>query len=561
MTFLDTLKGRYGNSFLSELTELVERFAPTASRFLEWGSGETTRALCGIASTRADPMVLSIDDQGAYQRSVAASLPLHNFLHFRCLDLQGPSVSQDDQYASYSSYPYLIGLEFDVALIDGRRRGECALTAAQVITEEGVILVHDWRRSRYRPFRALFDTLFEGEQFLVLRPKAAAFERRALSSNKGRRVIVVPARGRRAKTELEITLPFTEAYARRVGADCIVVGEDSVLPPHRLKSEALDVARAYDRTLVVDADVLIRPDSPDVFAMVPEEALGAFPEGAFFPREDACSQLGEIYGLNAQVEPHKYFNSGVLVLSKSNLILLESLLYQIVWGYPQFEQGFLNAQRVALGIPLFPLTSDLNYISDGAIFPRDGRDSFFLHLAGTGKRAYKYTELWQDVSGDRKTFSLRELVPADVRTGLIKQAAEQIQGRLVHILDPTDFCYKSELAKPIFDPSGSIIAYFAPRRTDADDRPSVWGPYITLEEGLWRGQFLNQSGDSFVYDGASLDIVRNIGEEIIVSRMNWPSDGIFEFHLTQTTENIEFRIYRSKSSAEFAYLRLERVSK
>jgi hypothetical protein len=559
-TFLDTLQGRYGDKFAGELVELIERFAPTASRFLEWGSGESTRALCAIASTRPDPMVLSIDSEDAYQRSVAASLPLYNFLHFRCLDLQGPSESQDDQGASYSSYPYLIGLEFDVALIDGRRRSECALTAAQVVAEGGVILVHDWRRARYRNIRALFDTLLEGEQFLVLRPRAASFQRRPRSGAAGRRVVIVPARGARAKSELKITLPFTEAYARQIGADCVVVGENSALPVQRLKSAALDVARSYDRALVIDADVLIRPGSPDVFAIVPEDAFGAFPEGRFFPREDECAQLNELYDCGTRVQPQAYFNSGVMVFSSRNIRLLEALRDEAVWGHPQFEQGFLNAKRIALGVPLFPLTSDFNFMPDGNVFPRDWRYSFFLHHAGSGKRDHPYRELWQDVSGDRRTFAQRKFSSADVRAGLIQQAAEQVMGRLVRILDATDFCYEAALAKPIYDRAESIVAYFPSRQTVANNLPAVWGPDVTLEAGLWRGNFLRQDGDSFVYRGAMMEVVKNIGKEVISPRSHWPANGVFEFRLTETTENVDIRIYRPMAGAEFACLRLERIS-
>ncbi len=372
MTFLDSIKGRYGANFSGELTALIKRFAPTASRFLEWGSGESTKVLCAIAATRRDPMVLSIDHEDSYQRGVAASVPRYPFLHFRRLDLQGPSESQDDQYPSYSSYPFLIGAEFDVALIPGgHHRGECALTAAQIVTEDGVVLVHDWRRSRYRNMRALFDTLFEGEQFLVLRPWAAIRQRRSAPVKEGRKVIVIPARGERAKGELKITLPFAEAYARRIGADCAVVGDNSPLPPQRLKAAALDVAKAYDRALVIDADVLIRPGSPDVFAIVPEDALGAFPEGRFFSRDDYYSQTNELYSLDGRLPSRDYFNSGVMVFSNRNLKLLEALRNEVVWGLPQFEQGFLNAKRVALGIPLFPLTADFNFMPDGEMFPQD----------------------------------------------------------------------------------------------------------------------------------------------------------------------------------------------
>jgi hypothetical protein len=554
---VDPVKERYGGAYLREFREVIENFAPKASRFLEWGSGETTKVLCEIARTRPNPIVLSIDDCDEYQRSVAASLPLYGFLHFRRLDVQGPSLSQEDQYPSYSSYPFFIGMEFDVVFIDGRRRAECALTAAQIVTDEGIVIVHDWRRSRYAVMRALFETLLEGEQFLVLRPKK--LERRVRPQSSERRVVIVPARGRRAANELAITLPYTEAYARSSGADCVVVGQCSELPPQRLKCEAIDVAEAYDRTLLLDGDVLIRPGSPDVFAIVPEASLGALPEGVFFPREDWCRTLNEIYGLGEKLTPKDYFNSGVLVLSRNNLVLLKALKERVVWGYPQFEQGFLNAMRAALDLSLFPLTPDFNYMPNGKVFPNDWRYAFFLHYAGSGKDKYNYQELFEDKTGDRNTFSLRRFMSADVRVGLIQQASEQIQGKTVRIFDATDFFYKKEHAQPIFDHDGGIVAFFPARPDSSQRRLAVFGPYVALEPGRWRAQFKRQDGAGFVYDGAALDVVKDSGAKPIIKRRDWPPDGAIEFCLRERAEKVEFRIYRSAPTAEFSYLRLERL--
>jgi hypothetical protein len=60
MTFLTEIVGRYGSSYSRDFIESVERFAPQASRFLDWGSGETTRLLCEVGLNRADPLVMSM---------------------------------------------------------------------------------------------------------------------------------------------------------------------------------------------------------------------------------------------------------------------------------------------------------------------------------------------------------------------------------------------------------------------------------------------------------------------------------------------------------------------
>src|SRR5690606_14699995 len=113
------------------------------------------------------------------------------------LDLQGPSWNQADQYPSYSSYPFYLKTRFDVAYIDGRRRSECALVASQILREGGIVILHDWRRSRYEPLRALYDTIEEGAQFLVLRPKQTSASVRSPET----RVVLTVAHGARASRE------------------------------------------------------------------------------------------------------------------------------------------------------------------------------------------------------------------------------------------------------------------------------------------------------------------------------------------------------------------------
>jgi hypothetical protein len=78
------------------------------------------------------------------------------------------------------------------------------------------------------------------------------------------------------------------------------------------------------------------------------------PEGACFPREQWCRELEEIYGMERKLTPREYFNTGVLVFSRQNYPLIEDLKDHIIFGHPQFEQGFLNVRRVVREIPFFP---------------------------------------------------------------------------------------------------------------------------------------------------------------------------------------------------------------
>jgi hypothetical protein len=125
------------------------------------------------------------------------------------------------------------------------------------------------------------------------------------------------------------------------------------------------------------------------------------------------------------------------------------------------------------------------------------------------------------------------------------------------MLDPTDFKYCEEHAKPIYNADGAVIVFFRPERNGAERPIAVWGPYISLDIGRWRLQFLKQDGTSFVYHGAALDIVKDGGKVQVMPLREWPRDGTIEFKLKEKAEHVEFRIFCSEPSAELANWRLE----
>src|SRR5215207_445590 len=80
-------------------------------------------------------------------------------------------MSQSDPELAYSTSPLLLGEVFDFIYIGGRRRMECALTSALLAHEETIIVLHDYRRGRYQPIRALFDIVEDGVAFRVMKPR------------------------------------------------------------------------------------------------------------------------------------------------------------------------------------------------------------------------------------------------------------------------------------------------------------------------------------------------------------------------------------------------------
>ena len=72
---------------------------------------------------------------------------------------------------NYATFPLSIEARFDIIFIDGRRRMECAFTAAQLCRADTIVILHDYRRGRYQGVRFLFDIIEDGTQFRVMKLK------------------------------------------------------------------------------------------------------------------------------------------------------------------------------------------------------------------------------------------------------------------------------------------------------------------------------------------------------------------------------------------------------
>jgi hypothetical protein len=113
---------------------------------------------------------------------------------------------------------------------------------------------------------------------------------------------------------VDVTRPFAEDYAARIGADYVLwnAQADGGMRPHRsvleailFSKSALDVfAPRYRRVLWLDADVYVRPGAPSIFSEVTEGAFGLWCEEG---------------RLNADATPphpmyrHGHGNAGVMV--------------------------------------------------------------------------------------------------------------------------------------------------------------------------------------------------------------------------------------------------------
>lgn len=208
-----------------------------------------------------------------------------------------------------------------------------------------------------------------------------------------RRAIVTVACGEAYAEHYGITIPLMERYARRCGADLIVVDERWMrgeATPHLLKWKCNAVFEmGYDRILFVDgADVLIMPWADNIFDEVPAGRLGAFneqeiPHSMMDARPDLMRDYVAQYNAVLREHGHAaietiqpgYFNSGVLLFGRDENPFREPV-GGVVWfgNDPLFDQTYCNAQRSRFNIPVHWLDRKWNALLGigGISAPQDG---------------------------------------------------------------------------------------------------------------------------------------------------------------------------------------------
>jgi hypothetical protein len=167
----------YGDDYLTEFCRVLDVYAPSnTASILEWGSGITTQILARYGEGWGSRLLLSMDENQAYQASVFENIEKPSFVRMKTIDQQGPGKSQRDPEVNYSTYPLTIGHKFDLIFIDGRRRMECAFISAMLSHHRTIVIIHDYRRARYQPILALFNVIEDGSQFRVLQPREGVLQ-------------------------------------------------------------------------------------------------------------------------------------------------------------------------------------------------------------------------------------------------------------------------------------------------------------------------------------------------------------------------------------------------
>lgn len=188
----------------------------------------------------------------------------------------------------------------------------------------------------------------------------------------------------------EYTVPLMKRYAEKIGADLLHDHLDKK-PKYPLfgKFKVGDLLGEWDRVLFLDCDILVRPDSPDIFGIVPEGRFAALNEGSWCgsgdiePRRDLLDKAATAFGISTTDFDMTtgYFNGGVFMADRVHKDLFDMPSDNKFMEEVTAEQNVINLRLAQKGhktysLPLcfnaMPWRWSTHYIDD----------NYFIHYAG-----------------------------------------------------------------------------------------------------------------------------------------------------------------------------------
>lgn len=205
--------------------------------------------------------------------------------------------------------------------------------------------------------------------------------------------------------------PFFVGYAEKCDATLIVLKDSEGLPsPHWMKFAVYDLLwKEFHRVAFIDADIIIRDDTPSLFDIVPEDKIGIFDEGEHTPRAICIYEVAKAYGISKipNWNGHTYYNTGVFVVSRQHRHIFK-INEEIKPLRNSFgEQTYLNMKILTSGVEVFKLSHHYNRMSImDRITGMTRRASYIIHYAGDGDNLFnkmdRDIESWEKDKPDYK---------------------------------------------------------------------------------------------------------------------------------------------------------------
>jgi hypothetical protein len=356
-----------------------------------------------------------------------------------------------------------------------------------------------------------------------------------------KRALIIPVRGPASNREIEITQPFFEAYCRRIGIDLQIIEVPQAVPPFLVKASLLPIVEQYDRFAIFETHIIIRQGSPDLFAIVPTDKVGAMPEGRWTDRRERCIELSGLCGFSTPLPAERYVSTDLLVMSRSHLQVLQGLSEEPISNYRLDEQDALNALLYHNDVPVFALPRDFNWIPYLPV-DFDWRWAWIFNLSNIWRGEPTQKHAWRRVSdGQGGHYSRTRLVPGQCRLPSLIEITEQLRGSDVRFVSAAEMHYRELLARIHLTPDELAVMWCGV--SSLGEVPAIYGPYLDLPAGWWSVTLLEADGVTPAAPEIVVDVVHDFGRNTARYRAPIGPGATFTFELDRDVTKIEVRMY------------------
>jgi lipopolysaccharide biosynthesis glycosyltransferase len=181
-----------------------------------------------------------------------------------------------------------------------------------------------------------------------------------------------------------------------MGADFEVIDDrelDETHQPFWEKLRMRSYLEQYSRVLFMDSDIIVHPDAPSLFDVVPPDCLGMTCESHLQSTSDKAWELRSFCtrtGIQMPRWDGRYWNVGAICFSQEHRPIFDDPPCKISCDYP--EQDWINVQIARLRPKMFCLPRSLHdwaYLikQEERIHELAGLKRYIVHFAGQKKDA------------------------------------------------------------------------------------------------------------------------------------------------------------------------------
>ena len=119
---------------------------------LEWGCGGSTLHFTdALAKHGRSYHWTSIEHNREWYENIAHQLRDREHIELHWFEAEGKDrkALKNTQMSEYVQFPATLHKKFDLILVDGRKRQQCMELASQLITDDGMVFLHDALRPEY----------------------------------------------------------------------------------------------------------------------------------------------------------------------------------------------------------------------------------------------------------------------------------------------------------------------------------------------------------------------------------------------------------------------------